>query len=394
VDLKDISFKSGASGLNDDPKKLRAKLKKCKKAVAELELCDDVSVNSEKLEFYYKKIKKYEIQLSSVSMEEEVGLSPKASPKPKAKSKSKLTSPTQTKKLGAKLTSPKQKEKKSKSESKLTSPKQKEKKSKSESKLTSPKQKEKKSKSKTKSPKPTESKPKVPPTVTTINSPELDKIRDIVESLKLLRREKPGTSGDIDSDDIIMICKMSREVLLERPMLLEIEAPLKIVGDIHGQFYDLLRLFGHAGYPETGSNKFLFLGDYVDRGRQSIETITLLLAYKVLYPDRVHLLRGNHESAKISRMYGFFDECKRRYSVRLWKEFCNVFDCMPICAIVNDAIICMHGGISPELEDPWKQINAIQRPCPLPDEGLMCDLLWSDPDPALNGWEERWVIFF
>ena len=79
---------------------------------------------------------------------------------------------------------------------------------------------------------------------------------------------------------------------------------------------------------------------------------------------------------------------------RLWKEFCNVFDCMPICAIVNDAIICMHGGISPELEDPWKQINAIQRPCPLPDEGLMCDLLWSDPDPALNGWEERWVIFF
>lgn len=143
----------------------------------------------------------------------------------------------------------------------------------------------------------------------------------------------------------------------------------------------------------------MFLGDYVDRGKQSIETTCLLFAYKIKYPNKFFLLRGNHEASNINRIYGFYDECKRKYSVKLYKKFCAAFDCLPCCAIIEEKIICMHGGLSPELEcDREKQegagvkktvtgldkINQIQRPCDVPDSGLLCDILWSDPDPSIE----------
>ena len=93
----------------------------------------------------------------------------------------------------------------------------------------------------------------------------------------------------------------------------------------------------------------MFIGDYVDRGKQSIEVITLLFAFKLKFPETFHLLRGNHECQAINRTYGFYDECKRRYSIRIWKEFQDVFNCMPIAALIDDKILCMHGGLSPEL---------------------------------------------
>ena len=157
-------------------------------------------------------------------------------------------------------------------------------------------------------------------------------------------------------------------------------------GDIHGQYPDLLRLFEYGGFPPDSN--YLFLGDYVDRGKQSIETICLLLAYKIKFPDNFFLLRGNHECASINRIYGFYDECKRRFSVRLWKTFTGCFNCLPVAAVVDDKILCMHGGLSPEM-DSLDQIRAIERPVDVPDQGLLCDLLWSDPDRDTKGWGDN-----
>ena len=169
-------------------------------------------------------------------------------------------------------------------------------------------------------------------------------------------------------------------------MLLELEAPIKICGDVHGQYTDLLRLFEYGGFPPEAN--YLFLGDYVDRGKQSLETICLLLSYKIMYPENFFILRGNHESAGINRIYGFYDECKRRYSIKMWKVFSDVFNCLPVSALVDEKILCMHGGLSPEME-ALSQIANLQRPCDVPDVGLMCDLLWSDPDTSVNGWAEN-----
>mmetsp|Transcript_20772 Transcript_20772/g.33341 ORF Transcript_20772/g.33341 Transcript_20772/m.33341 type:complete len:240 (+) Transcript_20772:262-981(+) len=128
---------------------------------------------------------------------------------------------------------------------------------------------------------------------------------------------------------------------------------------------------------------YLFLGDYVDRGKQSLEVVCLLFAYKIKYPENFFILRGNHECAGINRIYGFYDECRRRFSVKLWKAFCNTFNCLPCTAVIDDKIICMHGGLSPELSQ-MEQIANIARPCDVPDTGLLCDILWADPDPSIT----------
>ena len=147
----------------------------------------------------------------------------------------------------------------------------------------------------------------------------------------------------------------------------------------------MLRLFEYGGFPPESN--YLFLGDYVDRGKQSLETISLLLAYKVKYPENFFLLRGNHESQTINRIYGFYDECRRRYSVKLWKAFTQCFNCLPVAAIIDDKIFCMHGGLSPDLKNP-EQIHQFSRPMEVPDKGMLCDLLWSDPDQECLGWED------
>merc|ERR1712095_16721 len=132
----------------------------------------------------------------------------------------------------------------------------------------------------------------------------------------------------------------------------------------------------------------LFLRDYVDRGKQSLKTICLLLAYKIKYPENFFLLRGNHECASINRIYGFYDECKRRYNIKLWKTFTDCFNCLPIAAIVDEKIFCCHGGLSPDLQS-MEQIRRIMRPTDVPDTGLLCDLLWADPDKDVQGWGEN-----
>lgn len=165
-----------------------------------------------------------------------------------------------------------------------------------------------------------------------------------------MRNDVWGKAVKLDQRAIKFLIEESIKILHSEPMLLDLEAPIKIFGDVHGQYFDVFRLFDVAGFP-TGKMKFLFIGDYVDRGKQSIETICLLLALKIKFPNQFYMLRGNHECQSINRMYGFYDECKRRYNVKLWREFGHSFDVLPVCAIVDDRILCMHGGLSPDLMD-------------------------------------------
>lgn len=204
-----------------------------------------------------------------------------------------------------------------------------------------------------------------------------------VGKLLAVRESSPRTLVNLSEDLIITVVKAAREIFLQQPMLLEISAPVNICGDIHGQYSDLMRLFEIGGFPPDCN--YLFLGDYVDRTTQGIEVMVLLLCYKIKYPKTFFLLRGNHECASLNRIYGFYDECKRRYSVKLWRIFLDCFNCLPIAAVVNDKILCMHGGLSPDLESVT-QILDISRPTDVPDEGLLCDVLWSDPDPSIMGW--------
>ncbi|RDX81603.1 Serine/threonine-protein phosphatase PP1, partial [Mucuna pruriens] len=205
---------------------------------------------------------------------------------------------------------------------------------------------------------------------------------DIINRL-LEVRSRPGKQVQLSESEIRQLCAAARDIFLQQPNLLELEAPIKICGDIHGQYSDVLRLFEYGGLPPEAN--YLFLGDYVDRGKQSLETICLLLAYKVKYPENFFLLRGNHECASINRIYGFYDECKRRFNVRLWKTFTECFNCLPVAALIDEKILCMHGGLSPDLLH-LDQIRNIQRPTDVPDTGLLCDLLWSDPSKEVQGW--------
>lgn len=201
-----------------------------------------------------------------------------------------------------------------------------------------------------------------------------------------VRGARPGKQVDLSEAEIKMLCLRSRDLLIGQPMLLELEAPIKICGDVHGQYYDLLRLFEYGGFPPESN--YVFLGDYVDRGKQSLETICLLLAYKIKYPENFFVLRGNHECASINRIYGFYDECKRRFGIKLWKTFTDCFNCLPAAAVIDEKIFCMHGGLSPELTS-LDQVKRIVRPTDVPDTGLLCDLLWSDPDKEIDGWGEN-----
>ncbi|VDQ11222.1 unnamed protein product [Trichobilharzia regenti] len=194
--------------------------------------------------------------------------------------------------------------------------------------------------------------------------PDKLNIDSLISRLLEVRGSRPGKNVQLTEAEIRGLALKSREIFLRQPILLELEAPLKICGDIHGQYYDLLRLFEYGGFPPDAN--YLFLGDYVDRGKQSLETICLLLAYKIKYPENFFLLRGNHECASINRIYGFYDEF----------------------AIVDEKIFCCHGGLSPDLHS-MEQIRRIMRPTDVPEQGLLCDLLWSDPDKDITGWGEN-----
>ncbi|KAI8922281.1 serine/threonine protein phosphatase Pzh1 [Powellomyces hirtus] len=209
---------------------------------------------------------------------------------------------------------------------------------------------------------------------------------DIIARLLDVRNHKLSKHLCLKNSEVMSVCYAARQVLLSQPTLLDLLPPVHIVGDIHGQYDDLLRIFDLCGHPPQ--TNYLFLGDYVDRGKQSLETILLLLCYKIKYPENFFILRGNHECASVNRVYGFYDECKRRCTLKIWRLFTDVFNCLPIAALVAGKIFCVHGGLSPSLQ-AMDDIRAISRPSDVPDFGLLNDLLWSDPSEQANDWEDN-----
>ncbi|KAI1720455.1 calcineurin-like phosphoesterase domain-containing protein [Ditylenchus destructor] len=194
-----------------------------------------------------------------------------------------------------------------------------------------------------------------------------------------------GANGSINAlqnseKELRSLCLRARERFNKEEALLRIQPNILILGDLHGQFRDLQNFFTIMGLPPK--KRFLFLGDYVDRGPNSLETISLLLALKLRFPRRLYLLRGNHEARATNILYGFMEECKARYGKeegqKIWTEFQHVFNVMPIAAVVGERIYCAHGGISQDLFS-WKQFNRIVRPCDVPDISIITDVLWSDP---------------
>lgn len=195
--------------------------------------------------------------------------------------------------------------------------------------------------------------------------------------------EQLNECKQLNENQVRTLCEKAKEILTKESNVQEVRCPVTVCGDVHGQFHDLMELFRIGGKsPDTN---YLFMGDYVDRGYYSVETVTLLVALKVRYPERITILRGNHESRQITQVYGFYDECLRKYgNANVWKYFTDLFDYLPLTALVDGQIFCLHGGLSPSI-DTLDHIRALDRLQEVPHEGPMCDLLWSDPDDR-GGW--------
>jgi len=181
------------------------------------------------------------------------------------------------------------------------------------------------------------------------------------------------------------LCDLVCDLLLEESNVHYVSTPVTVCGDIHGQFYDLEELFRTGGQvPDTN---YIFLGDFVDRGYYSLETLTRLLTLKAKYPNRITLLRGNHESRQITQVYGFYDECQNKYgNGNAWRYCCQLFDLLTVAALIDGEILCVHGGLSPSIRT-LDQIRTIERNTEIPHKGAFCDLVWSDPEDV-----DTWTI--
>lgn len=204
--------------------------------------------------------------------------------------------------------------------------------------------------------------------------------KDPQEYRSMLRQKKL-----LSVEQLQHLISLVGEVLSRESTLVKVRAPVTVVGDIHGQFPDLMELFKIAGEPPQ--TNMLFLGDYIDRGNDSVECFCYVLCLKLLYPQRVTILRGNHESCQINRIYGFYDECKRKYATEeVWVMFTELFTLLPLAAIVEDSVFCLHGGLSPDLKSLDELAN-LDRKVDVPHSGPMCDLLWSDPNEKGQGFK-------
>jgi len=190
--------------------------------------------------------------------------------------------------------------------------------------------------------------------------------------------------GLLEEREVEELCRQATEIFEREDNVKQVAAPCVVVGDIHGQLHDFIEILKIGGQPPD--TNFVFMGDFVDRGYYSVECVSLVLAFKVRWPDRVTIMRGNHESRQITQVYGFYDECERKYgSANVWRMFTELFDYMPLGALIDRRIFAVHGGLSPSIDDV-DQIRALDRFNEIPEDGPICDLLWSDPTPDSKGW--------
>ena len=184
------------------------------------------------------------------------------------------------------------------------------------------------------------------------------------------------------------IIKKTKEIFKHEPVQLHINSPVYVIGDIHGQFLDLLRIFESCQYPPNGS--FLFLGDYVDRGLQGVEVLLFLFLLKLRFPNQIFILRGNHEDENICKEYGFFSECSKKYTKnakKIFDSFCSAFTYLPISAIIDEKIFCIHGGLSPDVKN-LKVLDSLKKPIIVDHSKIVSDLLWTDPHfDEKGGWQ-------
>eukprot|EP00929_Paragymnodinium_shiwhaense_P034529 TRINITY_DN18773_c0_g1_i1.p1 TRINITY_DN18773_c0_g1~~TRINITY_DN18773_c0_g1_i1.p1 ORF type:complete len:335 (+),score=52.03 TRINITY_DN18773_c0_g1_i1:98-1102(+) len=201
-----------------------------------------------------------------------------------------------------------------------------------------------------------------------------------LDKLKSPRGDRP----ELMPERLLKIaCHRLREILIEENNVQPVQLPVVICGDLHGQYFDLLELFNIGG--QVPEKNYIFMGDFVDRGYNSVETFQLLLLLKLRWPSSMTLLRGNHESRQITQVYGFYDECLRKYgNANPWKYCTEVFDYLTLSAVVDNSIFCVHGGLSPNIKllDQVRVINRVQE---IPHEGPFGDLVWSDP-ADVPGW--------
>jgi diadenosine tetraphosphatase ApaH/serine/threonine PP2A family protein phosphatase len=209
----------------------------------------------------------------------------------------------------------------------------------------------------------------------------LRSIDDWIEILLMSGQSEEGETKVqiIPENEFRSILREFKKILLSEDAVPAIPAPATIVGDLHGQYFDLLELFRIGGVPGKETS-YVMLGDYVDRGYNSVETWQLLVLLKVRYPNRITLLRGNHESRQVSQVYGLYDEVMRKYgNPSVWRDCTESFDYLPLAAVVGGKVFCVHGGLSPEISH-IDQIRHIDRITELPNEGQFADLMWSDPE--------------
>jgi serine/threonine-protein phosphatase 4 catalytic subunit len=184
--------------------------------------------------------------------------------------------------------------------------------------------------------------------------------------------------------EVKLLCAKAAMIIASEENVLSLSSPITLCGDLHGQFYDVLELFRVGG--DVPQSSYLFMGDYVDRGSHSIETFLLLLALKVHYPVRIRMVHAIHESRHLTQVYGFYDECYRKYGSRnVWRYCCDVFDVLPLGAMLDGCVFAIHGGLSPSLSTIDQIRTTVNRFQEIPQEGPFCDLLWSDPEEGISG---------